>query len=130
MALMAFREPNQVKWWGIRPAHRGTQVAKSASAINATVIIHTVTAGKTLFLCSASLSLQSGVGGGNIFVRNGADVWQFALLAAQIFTAAATSQGSSITFWPPLEIAAGWDLCTISGAAACSASGFIFGWEE
>jgi len=130
MSAMAFREPNQVKWVGIRPAHNGEQVAKSNAATNGTTIIHTVTATKTLYLCTSTLTYWGAVGSGQIKVRNAADVDQYILVIGGLITAAGAFFGLSIPFNPPLEIPAGWDVVVLSSIAASVAEGFIFGWEE
>jgi hypothetical protein len=130
MALMGFRESNQVKWVGVRPAHRGEQVVKSSSAQNATVIIHTVTAGKTLFLCSVFLRAYWNVVGNShpLAVRNAADVIQYTLLD---MLAPAVGHGEvSRAFGPPLEIPAGYDITIVSAGVGDIMLGSIFGWEE
>ena len=49
MALMKFREQNQVKWQGSRPGHNGTQVFMDGSANNTVVILYTVPVGKVFY---------------------------------------------------------------------------------
>jgi len=63
MALMKFREPNQVKWVGVRPGHNGTQIIRSQGADNATVELYLVPVGQTFYLCSASLGYRLVVDG-------------------------------------------------------------------
>jgi len=67
MALMKFREPNQVRRVGVRPAHDGTQVLERGSADNATVVLYTVPAGKVFYLCHAWLNVQ-GVAAGSVYL--------------------------------------------------------------
>ena len=130
MPLTAFREPNQVAWVGVRPAHRGAQVVKSNTAINNTAIIHTVTAGKVFFMTLASWAINASVAGGNCFVevRNGLDVSQYKVM--NIIIDVANQFTSSLTFWPPIEIPAGWDVTCRSGVGTLDIRAFIFGWEE
>ena len=130
MSAMAFREPNQVKWVGIRPGHNGSQVFKYASATNGVTIVHTVTAGKTLYLVTASImSLSNQASNGFIGVRNGADVDQGYL--CHVIGAALGGYPSPLWYsMPPLELPAGWDVYVQSGAAGFTAIGTIFGWEE
>ena len=82
MSPMAFREPNEVLWRGVRPGHRGEQVAKYNSATNATVILHTVTTGKTLFLTAVSFQASTTTAGkfGALFVRDTSDAEKYCLL--------------------------------------------------
>ncbi len=130
MAKMSFREPNQVLWYGSRPAHRGAQIAKDAQASDSTVICHTVSAGKTFFLTKFIFSSGWGAGLGTLVVRNASDVPQYTIASLQ-FSSAAGAPGVTPGFFnPPLEIPAGWDLAVISSAAGHIANVFIHGWEE
>lgn len=139
-------EDNQVKWRGIRPVepleniqvHLGpwegqvgsksrVQIKKSVEGNNNTTIIHTVTSGKKFYLCSCHCA---GDNGNNqethLSVRDDGDTLQYAIIG---FTAsAATPMNEALTFNPPLEIAAGFDVVLITDAG--HADGFVFGWEE
>lgn len=130
MALMLHRETNQVKWIGTRPGHNGEQVVKSNNAINATSIVHTVTAGKTFYLCLATFCLVDAVGAGMLFVRNGADVAQYTIIRSDIETLVGSTSPLLIPFNPPIEIPASWDICVEATGVGCNANGFVFGWEE
>ena len=130
MALMKFRESNQVAWYGSRPAHRGTQVVKSKVSQASTDIVHTVTSGKTLFLCGLIFSANTSAVDKTckIFVRDDSDVLQYDFTAFTFRTTGVLS--ISLPFYPPLEIPAGYDIVTTSPDASAKCSGFIFGWEE
>ena len=130
MAVMAFREPNRARWVGVRPGHDGTQVVKYARAENATVIIHTVTAGKTLFLCGLMGSVFDNGGGQHtvVFVRDGADVFKYYLYWGE--NNASAGEPFSKSYWPPIEIPAGYDVCAQSTAAAHYINAIIDGWED
>ena len=130
MAFMGFREPNEVRWVGVRPAHRGEHFAVSSLATNATVVLYTVPAGKTCYLCGATLSTYQGVvnGTGTLVVRNAADVLQYTL--ATLVNPVTTSLVCPMIFTPPIEIAAGWDIAIVSNLAGVTAHGFIRGWVE
>lgn len=52
MAMTKHREPNMVKWVGVRPGHNGIQVLASDSADDATVIVYTVPADSLLLIFS------------------------------------------------------------------------------
>jgi len=130
MALMRFREPNQVKWVGVRPAHRGTQIAKWNIATDETTILHTVTAGKVLYLCTSILTSNTIVAGSiYLQIRDLADAVWFILAKTRQST---TSWGQAFcqTFWPPLEVPAGYDIVVVSSPGSVTAIGSIFGWEE
>lgn len=130
MALMKWRELNQVKWVGVRPGHNGTQVLKENYVSNATLVLHTVTAGKTLYLCSAYASYYISATGiiGRLFVR---DVADFTVYSFSICNSGALGQMESTpSYNPPIEIPAGYDICLISGAASMVIRAGIHGWEE
>jgi hypothetical protein len=130
MALMLHREPNQVKWVGTRPGHNGTQITKYNTALNNTVIIHTVTAGKTLYLVSAQIFTPNvGAVYGTLFIRDTLDAITM-YLAGIINTPTGAVSGQLWTSYPPLEVAAGYDICVLSSAAGVNYIGSIFGWEE
>ncbi len=137
---------NQVRWRGIHnispliniQTHIGTfetsvdgvtraQIIKSNEVNNTTTILHTVTAGKTLYLCSCSLHVNAGANQlGHLKVRNVADVDQYFLLDLE--TAAQAPMHGQNTFNPPIVIAAGFDIVVETTAA--QGAGFIFGWEQ
>jgi len=130
MALMSFREANQVLWRGARPAHDGTQVAVWKAADDGIATVYTVPDGQTLFLCTALLRSTSNVTG---FVQlyiltDGAALW-FDLGASKKVTALADVADHS-TFWPPLEVPEKYYVEVSSSAAGLSAIGNIFGWVE
>jgi hypothetical protein len=130
MALMLFREPNQARWGGVRPAHRGTQVEKSNSVTNGTIIVHTVTAGKTLFLCTVVVEFRFGglAAWDFLAVRNEADVFQYYI--ARLRDNTAGTVGLVIPYWPPREISAGYDIYLTSSGVNNDMAADIFGWEE
>jgi hypothetical protein len=130
MALMNYREPNQVKWMGTRPGHNGTQVDKANTATNGIAIVYTVTAGKTLYLCTVSKWVELvAVGISSVFLRNVADVFQYNLIY-ELTVAGVLIPHRSVTFWPPLEVPAGYDICVRSSVAGLTVGSFVFGWEE
>ena len=55
------REPNQVKWIGVRPGHNGEQILEHNQASNNTVIIYTVPADKLLLIFDYFISLYGAV---------------------------------------------------------------------
>jgi len=127
---MKFREPNEVRWVGVRPAHKGTQIIKQDSVANGNVVIYTVPSGKTLYLCEATILTDSQVTGNiGLLLRNASDiaVRYICYVAAQ---ANATIKADHNHFWPPMEIQAGFNFLLLSSAAGLTVYGSIFGWEE
>lgn len=129
MATMSYREDNRVKWVGVRPAHGGEQIAKFATANNNTVTIYTVPAGKTLYLCTAWLDVTTAaVGYSAIYIRDELDAHWLPL--RRIYqTASSYPSDSWITFWPPLEVPAGYDV-VVYRSTPQNVHGAIFGWVE
>lgn len=130
MALMTFREGNRVKWVGVRPAHRGEQIVESGNISNDTVIVHTVTAGKILYLVTATFSLSASVANerGSMQVRDTGDVEQYRIFSQHMRVTGSIMAAAH--FNPPLEIPAGYDITILSEALTLVTYGFIFGWEE
>jgi len=133
-------EPNQVKWRGIRPVEPreaipvqpfgdfGTQIAKDAYANNSTVIIHTVTSGKSLYLCNIGLSVfPTASGYGYFYVRDENDTTQYRFFRPR--RQQYDGEMVSMTFNPPLIIPEGWDIVLWSQVADFIIYGFIFGYE-
>ena len=139
-------EANQVKWVGIRPVspveniqtHPGpfeatvagvtrAQIIKYKSATATEAIIHTVTAGKTFYMTSCSISLRhTAADDAFIRIRNASDVEVTRILH---ISANANSAGNSAKSFPmPISIAAGYDITTKADNGA--ATGSIEGWEE
>jgi len=130
MALMSFREKNRVKWMGVRPAHDGVQVLKRAAAINSATIIHTVSAGKTLYLCYCGMQvLVVADGGAYVAVYDDTPAYFFPVHRSVVVAGSGPiSVGAS--FWPPIELLAGYSVQVYSGALVLNVGGTIFGWEE
>ncbi len=130
MSAMAFREPNQARWVGSRPAHKGTQIAKHGVATNATTIIHTVTSGKTLFLCSSILTINTSTAGKFCQYK----VQDVGNSLVYLFTSCVFDIVGQLiipfNFDPPLEIPTGYDLVLISNDINLNSMAFIHGWEE
>jgi len=130
MALMKFREPNQAKWSGSRPAHNGTQILKYVNADNSVAKIHTANAGVTFYLTHVGITYRAlAVGRAELFIADDGDVTQ-ATIFSIITTAAGWSIGQTAAFWPPVEMGAGWYVAIGSNAAGLTVRGFCHGWEE
>lgn len=130
MSEMSFREPNQVLWRGVRPAHLGTQILKYADANAATVVVHTVSAGKVFYLTFFShtgfLSAAGEVS--ELIIRNAADALQLRLSRFESPASETLSVAVGLNF--PIEIPALWDIAIYSSNAGIVSYGSIAGWEE
>lgn len=103
----------------------GTQVNKSSRATtSATVVIHTVTSGKTFYLSAAFLIGQDA----KLVVRNAATppVIQYELL--HTFWSA-SGYGLTLSYPNPRKLPAGYDIAIVEGGYGNADAG-IFGWEE
>ncbi len=125
-----FREPNQVRWIGFRPGHNGTQVTKQGAANNTTTIVHTVTAGKVLYLVDWTVGWESLALGSwcALRVRNAADVLAFDIWTMP--TRAVLNGGLAVAYIYPIEIPAGYDVVVAAANGNVSIYGFIHGWED
>ena len=130
MSAMKYRDDNKVLWRGIRPAHNGNQIIKRVSVVNGSSIVHTVSAGKTLYLTQWRFSSQTTVAGlyGNIHVRDGGDVILYYM--DDILMAAIGEYGNAVGLFFPIEIPAGYDVVVQSSGVGLDARGFIHGFEE
>jgi len=127
---MKFREPNEVRWVGVRPAHRGTQVKAHGMANNGTVTIYTVSAGKTLFVTAMHVFMRctSGTSANSIIWRdNKNDVW---FVVGRPSAGAAGQAFACVNYNPPFEVPAGCYLTVSTDQAAAYLSVSIVGWEE
>jgi len=130
MALMSFREANQVLWRGCRPAHNGTQVVASLGKENGNGVLYTVPVGNTLFLTSFSVNLGLiAVGIADFYVRNGLAVYQYRLFRSSPQATDGTKHyGLSFAF--PIEVPATYDFFLTSSAAGLYIDALITGWVE
>jgi len=130
MALMKYREPNQVLWQGSRPAHNGTQVILSLNrnVVN-TYYMYQVPVGQTFFLTYGGLFTVPGVANRAWFGLSDAVPvvqWYAAFLDNQ---ANYNNYTWSQNFWPPIEVPATWYV-TFDINAAVSTVGTMAGWVE
>jgi len=105
MALMKFREPNQVQWRGMRPAHNGTEVhGAGGTAVIGIVNILPAHASLTQYVHYYSVSLIPGLPQtATLEYATGAGVaiWVFALIYETVGGERIPLVGN---FWPPLEV--------------------------
>lgn len=130
MAVMSYREANQVKWMGVRPAHAGTQAywhtVVNVAGVNALIPAH---ATRKYFITYYSITVASAVGIWADFQLSDAVpavVWDFGMAQSVVALVAPTVTGN---FWPPLEVPVGWSIAVfLSGIDWVNAS--MLGWYE
>lgn len=111
MAYARYREENIVNWVGVRPGHNGEQIHVHLSVPAADwAIVYTVGAGKVLlldyaFLCSAI----AGAATQYLSVYTDAPA-ELARILAGYQAAAVSGIPKSASFWPPIEIPAGYSI--------------------
>ena len=130
MALMTFREPNQVRWGGFRPGHRGTQVLVDINVTDGTAVLIDGTQATITYLTDWSLGIIRNVDCvGQLFITTNGDV-HVAYLA---FVSSFTSDPGGVTsqaLMYPIEIPAGYKVKVYSSGAGATVRGYIHGWEE
>jgi len=129
MALMKFREDNQVRWVGTRPGHNGEQVFESGQANNNTVILYTVPAGNTLYLCLVNYSVYFGIANTSklMYYDGTPALWRTPI---QMSGPVADNFGQVFHYWPPLELPEGYSIRLFSGGVGLLVTGSVFGWIE
>lgn len=109
---------------------RNCDINKSGLVNNGTAVLHTVTSGKTFHLVSAfcAANMFSGTPqSGQLFVRDESDVIQYYIF--YLFTLSNGMYKEVLSFWPPLGIPEGFDVCIFAGTVGISTRGSIFGYE-
>jgi len=130
MALMSFREANQVLWRGVRPAHNGTQVSEVDDATDATVNMYTVPDNFTFFLCSMNCTL-SAIAAGLVFMNiydDGGGLFYYGIQHTML--AGDSGLDKQFTFWLPMELPEKYQVRIHSGAAGLTIRASVFGWVE
>jgi len=130
MALMTYREPNQVKWQGTRPGHDGTQFAIKALPITGTVVMHTVLAGTVYYLCSVSVGVFVAAVGQVWFSLDLGGVDQYICGPIVVMTLDGAIPALSTCFNPPLECTVGWKLYASATGVGLTGAVSAFGWYE
>lgn len=107
----------------------GAFVGKDGQANNNTVVLYTVTAGKTLYVVSIFVETAQAVaagGSGYLQVRNTSDVVQYQWKS---YLPLAGQLEFALSFPVPLSLAAGWDIALFSDNANTYAIGTFTGYE-
>ena len=130
MALMKFREPNQVRWIGSRPAHNGTQVSEyRATNVAGITNLLPAQATQTQYITYFFISTEAN-GSNNVLMELRtpvpAIVW---VLGVGRGLLAYKGEFASGSFWPPLEVLPTYTIdLELSGAVWCAAG--VLGWIE
>lgn len=122
------QESNIRQIYAKRPAS-ATQIVKSASVQNNQVVLHTVTENKTFYLAASFISaylLAPGLA--CIYVWSNVGIPLYSL--SHIPATATTAPFASMSFIPPLEIPAGYQIRIISQGAGLEVIALVFGYEE
>lgn len=120
---------------GAQPLAGKTILYDSGQAVGATTdAIRTVTAGKTYYLLAMFLDLSGNVdatGGGlaRIYIAPSSDLLALRLAITATYKITDSQHSEWVTPYP-IPIAAGKVINVICGAANCTATAHIVGWEE
>ena len=125
----AFREGNEVRWRGIRLAHKGTQVTAYVQAAGGTAIAYTVPAGQTLFISHYTVSCRGAAAG------QAAMVIYTAVPAVSSYHGVIehdpnTTGTLGLGLFDPIEVPAGYTVRAYSSAAGVVCQITIAGWVE
>jgi len=130
MALMTFREPNQVKWVGSRPGHNGTQIFGYALATNAVATCYFAPAGKAGYIYGLDLAASSGANPGLASLQIWDAVPAFVSQLILIDLPATSFASKVCSYFYPIELPTGWRIRVMSDALLLNARGTVIGWEE
>lgn len=108
-----------------------TRVTQSVNSYGAENTLKTVTAGKTLYVCTlivSTVNSNAAVQWGMVRVKNAAGTEQYRLWYE--YTPPSDGECCPITFNPPLEIPEEWYITVYSADADLEVNGFIDGYEK
>lgn len=130
MADVEYREPNQVKWLGYRPGHRGDQVIEYNNVSNGNQTVYTVPSGKTFFLTGWTFTANASATGVNAFfnLRNagGGLVLRWHYIHFDAVGQVEDSRGLMF----PIEIPEDYYIEIATSAATVDAHCTVWGWVE
>jgi len=130
MALMKFRQSNQVRWVGTRPAHDGTQVLTYGTAVNAVDTFYTVPPGQVFYLTHVMWGYTSiAVGLTNLAIQDAVPA-VISYCFYEVILATSEGKSGGVSYWPPIEMIEGWRLRLQSNAAGLTVRAAIHGWVE
>ena len=118
-----YREPNQVKWVGVRPGHNGEQILIDIDTA-VSVIVYTVPADKLLFLFDWSISTAPNLNiHSRLQIRTAVPVVVANIAGASSYTGDSGTNNAQ-ALWVPIEIKAGYDIYLFATGAT---RGYIHG---
>jgi len=132
MALMTYREANQVLRRGVRPAHDGTQITKAGVQNGAgNNPLYAGHATKTLFISYMMLSSrESAAAAGNAYITcQPLEEGALRTILAHFYDIAG-HQSNTATFNPPLEVEPNTPVTLLVDHANIDARGCFHGWLE
>ncbi len=127
---MKFREPNQVLWRGVRPAHNGEQVRRMYTIEDAIYNLYTVPDDQTLYLCHSQMNIRQVADGEAFFaIYDPVPSWWYMMHRTEVLVGAVVSP-SIASYWPPIEVPEKYILRIHSSAAGLKVEGCFFGWRS
>jgi len=130
MSVMKFRESNQVRWFGVRPAHNWTQKIKYNAAQGSTVDLLQVSSGKTGYLTTLIITVSASASGHTFQLNYTDDTGTVITRLLNDVMRAANTIGFSVTFNPPFEMDSGYKLQLYSSNSALRITAFAILGEE
>ena len=130
MSAMSFREPNEVKWVGVRPAHKGTQKLIRKVGVTADIEVYSVPADTTFYMTSMFVNLKAPNGDERVTIRIRDTADNTIHIPLQINTAVAGQEVVSRNFYPPVEVPSGYDIYIDVAGTAPTVNLALEGWEE
>ena len=110
------REPNMVKWVGIRPGHNGEQVIEFASGANVQTTVYLVPATKLFLWYGWRLTIRgAAISTGQLEIWSAVPALKHTII--HIYTQANVAYSAGDRFDPPLELSAGESIRMITLAA-------------
>lgn len=130
MAIMKFREPNQVKWQGMRPGHNGTQIIGYKAIINNIADVYVATGVKVAEITYMGLSANSGANAGiaTLQLWDDGPAYLNTLMIIQLPVTSFEHLAVGLPY--PVELLEDWSVRVYSGAALLDARGCVLGWAE
>jgi hypothetical protein len=130
MSAMAFREPNEVRWVGVRPAHKGTQIKGSGAASGNTVDVLQISSGKKGFITTIFFSVDRDTADarGSVYHTNSANTVLHTFISRVV--RGVYSDMVVMHFNPPYELGSSDKIRVTSEAVGFGSFASAVGWEE
>ena len=130
MSAMNFREPNQVKWVGVRPAHNGEQLAINNNAQGTTITMYTVPTDQVAFVDLMVVTLDCNAANhiSGVYVEDSGGTIIYRIIGTYVRDI--STRVYPISFYPPLELPSGYQIIISSDSSDLITRVFIHGWVE